>query len=715
MGDMVCRWNRRGIYMLGRTLLVGKLGLALAVAVMLPTEAPSGTPGTPDVVELRFKAGGEVGRDTRQLLTSPEVDFDPTDGSYRLANSVLLTHETGATDFHQAELLSERVQAKKEFVLDNANVHGAELFLFGFAKEISVNGKPLPAVEPLKSTGWSRVKVPANLLQAGVNTFVFRGGGHLLLEPGKAGRSFKSDDGGTTWSNRALGRNSNQEGEYLLRLRLERRAAAGWVMTQVFDLWKEGGAGSLVKVRGLSLEEPLGKQPAGTQLTPWLRTGETPQPDGKHWTAWQKIDKDLVPAATQQRHRWAQLKFDLATTKPQLSPRVPAAFMLVIEQRADVVPAWKGTVKVSHNPEQRLAVAGSVPFVYQEPSPRLKLLRERYKLDEVIAPGKTELEQLMLLRYWVRNQWHTAWGNHPQPWMPPWDAHIILESKDQPDCLTMCTHYAAVFTQCCLALGWNARHCILDHHCVAEVFVNEKARWVMMDAGNSAQRGDVGLHFEDDGMPMSALELHHLQQGKRKGDKVMVRFTPKQLSDKITHLCRPAPATKEKYPPRPDSVPLAELKNYPVCGLENYRRYAMPPRNNYLSSLLPGELYQGWSEYFFDGYYWIGDSRHQPTVSPEYSLHLYRPMDIDWPLNWCRLHAIPTDKPHQYRIDIETMTPNLARLEMKMSSAKDWQPTPATLTWTLQPGENLLEVRSVNAWGKAGPVAQMRVQWQPGT
>src|SRR5207253_10481174 len=142
---------------------------------------------------------------------------------------------------------------------------------------------------------------------------------------------------------------------------------------------------------------------------------------------------------------------------------------------------------------------GATRFVYQGPSPRLKLLRERYKLDEVIAPGKTEMEQLMLLRYWVRNQWHTAWGNHPAAWMPPWDALIILESKDQPDCLTMCTHYAAVFTQCCLALGWNARHCILDHHCVAEVYVQSHNKWVMMDAGNSAQRADVGLHFERKG------------------------------------------------------------------------------------------------------------------------------------------------------------------------------------------------------------------------
>src|SRR5947209_7806436 len=196
--------------------------------------------------------------------------------------------------------------------------------------------------------------------------------------------------------------------------------------------------------------------------------------------------------------------------------------------------------------------------------------------------------------------------------MPPWDAHIILESKDQADCLTMCTHYAAVFTQCCLALGWNARHCILDHHCVAEVWVDQHRKWVMMDAGNSKERADVGLHFERDGVPLSALELHLAHQsGKTEG--VIVCFTPASLSDQIAPLCRPVAGGKTSS--RPDRVPLTELRNYPVCQLDNYRRYAFPSRNNYLSSLLPGELYQGWSEYFYDGYCWVGDA-------PEYSRRL---------------------------------------------------------------------------------------------
>src|SRR5262249_53425182 len=153
-------------------------------------------------------------------------------------------------------------------------------------------------------------------------------------------------------------------------------------------------------------------------------------------------------------------------------------------------------------------------------------------------------------------------------------------SKDQDDCLTMCTHYAAVFTQCCLALGWTARHCIVDHHCTAEVWVGQHNKWVMMDAGNSAERADCTLHFERKGGPVTALELHPPDKPRQTGN-ITVHFTPATLMQKIAPLGRPAPASKVKLPARPDMIGIADLPKYPVCGLNNYRRYAFPARNNY--------------------------------------------------------------------------------------------------------------------------------------
>jgi hypothetical protein len=656
--------------------------------------------------------------DPKDFLLSPEVVLDPTDGSARLAHSVLIADEMGATDFRQVESLSERVWARKALLPEYTEISRADLFVFGSPKVIEVNGRTVKS-ESLFSTGWLHARVPPDDFRPGGKGVIMRGGGQVLFEPGR--RSMNShrsttagQEMGTGWGT-SLGPRGDQQGEYLVRLRVDHYARSGWALSPVFDLWACSGGepatpGRCVSFANLAALEQ--KLPGITLLVPLLRTGSTPTPDDSHWSGWTWLTGDHRPQADQAGHRWAQIKIELNTVEAQTTPRLKRFnFVYDIEPLAtDVRPVPRVSM-----PEEARFARSPVPFTYQEPSPRLKLLRERYQLDKVIAPGKTEMEQLMLLRHWVRNQWHTAWGSHPASWMPPWDALVVLESKDQPDCLTMCTHYAAVFTQCCLALGWNARHCILDHHCVSEVWVDQHRKWVMMDAGNSAERADVNLHFERNGLPLSALELHRAYHSG-KTDGITIHFTPARLVEQIAPLCRPAPQPKKPLPPRPDTIPLAELTKYPVCQLNNYRRYAFPARNNYLASLLPGELYQGWSEYFYDGYWWVGDSPDDPKLSPEYSRHLDpgRPQDIDWSLNWCRIHLCRTAQAGELKVDVETFTPNLARLEKQASTGDAWQATPAAFVWKLKPGENVLRVRSVNQWERAGTPAEVKVQWSDG-
>jgi hypothetical protein len=684
--------------------------LAIALGVSLPAA---------EVRTVRLAAmEGNFRLQTARFSLGPTVVADK-DASVRLARSVLVSDEMGSGDFRQTESLGDRAQAKKVFRLDAADVQGAELFLFGEARTIAVNGKRLEKSEPLVSTGWTRTKVPPGYLQAGDNEVVLSGGGGVLFEPGRGrGRSFKSSDGGKTWAADELGAKNAQTGEYVVRLRVSRYAPRGSATSAVLDLWSSEGLsvpGKLRRIKGLG---DLGKgQPEGTHVHAWLRTGTTPSPDGKNWTAWRELQQDYTPDAAGAAHRWVQLKIDLSTTHPQFTPRLHTVG-LEYERDLDAarLDAARGARVTRAKEEDRATATSSVPFVYQEPSPRLELLREKYQLDKVIAPGKTEMEQLMLLRYWVRNQCHRGWASHPALWIPPWDSLLILDSRDRPDCLVMCTHYACIFTQCCLALGWNSRHCILDHHCVSEVWVDQHRKWVMMDTGNSAERADVGLHFERQGVPLSARELQQVHRtGKTEG--ITVCFTPARLAKQIASLCRPAPPPKTKQSPRPDTIPLAELKNYPVCQLDNYRRYAFPPRNNYLASLYPGEPEHGFSNYYHDGYCWVGDSPDDPLTAPEYSWHLTpdRPQDIDWGLNWVKCHLSQSAKAGEVQVDVETFTPNLARLEKAGQAAgkEAWQPTPARFTWSLKPGRNVLAVRSVNHWGRTGQPSRIEVEWKP--
>jgi hypothetical protein len=639
---------------------------------------------------------------------SPEVVIE-ADGTIRLARSVLVTDETGATDFRQGETLSERIRARKVFHLDSANVTSTEIFFYGSATKIAVNGKPIEKSDRLVSTAWSRARIPVAHLKAGDNEVDFWDSGSLLIEPcRRPGRSFKSTDGGRTWSADNLGADNHLHGEYLARLRLGRYPPRGWALSPVWDLWLCSSYGvpdpqQLSKIWGQSKFHE--KQPKGARVNTFVRTGTTPTPASDTWTDWLPLNADYHPEPTAANHRWAQLRFDLATLDPQETPRIPSVVLRYAlaggKSSGDVIKPLDRSPEFLDGP--------SVPFVYQKPSPRLKLLRERYHLDKVIAPAKMEMEQLMLLRYWVRNQWHTAWQGDGSGWMPPWDALLILASKDNPDCLTMCTHYAAVFTQCALALGWNARHCILDHHCVSEVWVDQHRKWVMMDAGNSAERADVGLHFERGGVPLSARELQQAYHSGKSSD-LTVCFTPVRLMEKIAPMCRPAP--KGKSGPRPDKITSADLKKYPVCQLDCYRRYAFPPRNNYLTTLYPGELEQGYSDYFYDGYCWVGDTRDDPKTAPEYTYLLdpSRPQDIDWPLNEVCLHLCRTATEGEVRVDVETNMPKLDRLE-KSTPGGSWETTPASFVWKLRPGKNELRIHGVNAWGRLGQEGRVVVEW----
>jgi hypothetical protein len=56
--------------------------------------------------------------------------------------------------------------------------------------------------------------------------------------------------------------------------------------------------------------------------------------------------------------------------------------------------------------------------------------------------------------------------------------------------------------------------------------------------------------------------------------------------------------------------------------------------------------------------------------------------------------------------------PNLARLERAAGDSEAWRATAAGFVWKLKPGANVLRVRGVNAWGRAGREARVEVEWK---
>ena len=136
---------------------------------------------------------------------------------------------------------------------------------------------------------------------------------------------------------------------------------------------------------------------------------------------------------------------------------------------------------------------------------RLKRLREEYHLDQVVAKETNEFRRLLKLRHWV----HTRWPiDNDQNFSG--DAFAILEQA-KTGAGFHCAHAMVVQEAVLSAMGYVARNLGVDrdhrdlgrsaHHGVNQVWSNDYAKWVVFDA-------KYDVHFEREGVPLSAMDLH---------------------------------------------------------------------------------------------------------------------------------------------------------------------------------------------------------------
>lgn len=137
-------------------------------------------------------------------------------------------------------------------------------------------------------------------------------------------------------------------------------------------------------------------------------------------------------------------------------------------------------------------------------NPRLKKLRDDYQLDKVVEGEPNEFLRILKLRQWVHTRWEFDFHQDFKG-----DAFAILE-KAKTGCGFNCAHSMTVLQAVLSCMGYVARYVHVDrnhedlgrsmHHGVDEVWSNDYAKWVVLDAQYDA-------HFERDGVPLSALEL----------------------------------------------------------------------------------------------------------------------------------------------------------------------------------------------------------------
>jgi len=599
-----------------------------------------------------------------------------------LRKTVLLQDEEGRTHYSNVEKISSGVIAKKQFYLKNNSCSKAELLVFyGSGLNLECNGVEFKGSEELPSTAWHVWNIPVKILKKGLNDFIFKGNGVLLIEPSLyPDRSARSFDGGKTWEFNNLGVN-NGNGEYLVRLRLNQYPEKGFATSEIYDLLGiadesiiHGKFLSAKKIR-LFCEANI---PVKTELTFQYRCGSSAIYDSRRWSSWETFTKkkNYWTINKPVDHRFLQIMAILRTDNCYEAPSIDK---ITITADVEYYPSVS-KLRVL-NFDFPVFIQTSIPFVYQEPNQRTRALRSMYKLDQVIKEGKTEFEKLVLLRNWARHTAPKGWDWGTSMWCPPWDALVILATNKQIAALCMCTHYSTIFAQSAISLGYPARHLILDHHCVAEVWSNQFGKWILMDTGNS-HNPEMNCHLEHDGIPLNALEIRNFWKSGR--------------SNEIKFICA-----------NNQGITQDEKDKFESTYFKNFRRFAIPLRNNFLGAPEPGEPEQGMSNYYCDLYLWWED-KPEPVESPEYGKTSNRPADFYWTVNQTFIDLVSIDE-NSINVTLYNNVPAFSHYLVSINGNR-WTKSQDQFAWKLVSGKNELAAKAVNLYGVECPVSTVVIE-----
>jgi hypothetical protein len=313
--------------------------------------------------------------------------------------------------------------------------------------------------------------------------------------------------------------------------------------------------------------------------------------------------------------------------------------------------------------------------------PKMKELRERYHLREVIAGKKTELERQMALLTWVHGRWsHDGWND------PSHDDALTILAEAEAGKHFRCVQYSVTLAQALQAVGYPARKVGLKRdnssfgvgkgHVVTEAWNNDLGKWILLDGQN-------GATWQDGGRFLDAAEVRERFLGGR--------------ADRLRMVNHGSPWFKEWNEP---------------------------------------EERAGWIGYF-DHLDYSADNAIFDHGSSRLELDLVRPgrppelLFQGDPLRQAQVHEVARIYPplNQVHVDLgasgkmdalgnavtvtfTTVTPWFDHFEIA-DNGKRSQQTARELRWALRPGSNALSVRAVNAAGVAGPPARVEVVYHP--
>jgi len=317
-------------------------------------------------------------------------------------------------------------------------------------------------------------------------------------------------------------------------------------------------------------------------------------------------------------------------------------------------------------------------------NPKLKELRERYHLKEVVASGKDEFDRQVLLLDWVNHRFK----KFGKPTSEARGALDILAANDAGNTF-FCAHYADVFVSAAASLGWVDRSLALrrpDHigqgsteHSSTEIWSNQYRKWVMLDP-------TFAMYVERDGVPLNAFELRQewfLRDGKGLVfvlDKERKRFKKSDM-----------PVFRNRYAGFGDlTLDASAINPYGFIGY-------IPNTNLMNGGPDYGNMFIT-QDKIVEGTKW-----HTRTIPADPAKDPY------FPIGQAAL-ALVTDGTGIH-VSIKTITPNFKSFQIRID-AGEWKAWENAITWKPHAGANRLESRTINEFGVEGPISTVELEME---
>jgi hypothetical protein len=225
-----------------------------------------------------------------------------------------------------------------------------------------------------------------------------------------------------------------------------------------------------------------------------------------------------------------------------------------------------------------------------------------------------------------------------------------------------------------------------NHHGQTEVWSNQYAKWVLMDA-------ELNAHYVKDAVPLNMLELFELGHRIRQAG-IKVIQTPQRSGDPSTTL---AHLKIDKLKPEiifdislANTFEIVEMRN---DWMTNHYCWGHPRRSDQNSLVYdpPGKSFP---------------PRYEKLMRPVTS----RSEDLYWTLNQTELWAKMGTSTQEILLEFKTVTPNYSHFEVRVDAQPVAIVKDSRSTWSLHTGGNKLRVRAVNRFGVKGPESSVVVR-----